>query len=253
MLNTTSRGPLPEVRPEALAFHRDHVVVDLLLGSALFRRRFVSGVGGGGHADVPRLMAGGVDLIGLSIATRFPDLQGRLSTSHFRALGFPMRRLGSDMALVEAIVARIRRWEAASGGRLRLVASGAQLDGIALDPGRGRVGAFLGIQGGHALDGDAGNVEVLRALGVRMLAPAHVMDNALVGSNTGVRRGGLTQHGRDVVAECERLGVVVDLAHMSSAGIRDTLPLLTRPFVLSHTGFTELSGRSSRWRRFSPA
>jgi membrane dipeptidase len=251
-LNTTSDGPLPPIRPEVLAFHRDHPVVDLLVGSALFRRRFVTGTGGG-HADLPRLIAGGVDLVGLSIATRHPDLRGTLSTPHFRALGFPVSRLGSDMALVEAIVARIRRWESGSGGRLRLVGSSPDLDATARSDPPAVVRAFLGIQGGHALDGDAANVARSHALGVRMLAPAHVMDNALVGSNTGVRRAGLTGYGREIIGECERLGVVVDLAHMSVAGIRDTLPLLTRPFVLSHTGFTAISGRSSRWRSFSPA
>ncbi len=49
------------------------------------------------------------------------------------------------------------------------------------------------------------------------------------------------------------MGIVVDLAHMSPAGIRDTLPLLRRPFVLSHTGFRRLGGATSRMpgRRFT--
>lgn len=253
VLNTTSGAPLPAVRPEVLAFHREVVVIDLLVGSALFRRSFVTRQRGG-HADLPRLLAGGVDLVGLSIATRHPDLRGTLSTSQFRALGFPMRRLRTNMQLVAAIARRIRRWEAESTGRLRLIGSAVGLDELAtIGPGDGVVRAFLGVQGGHALDGDAANICRLHALGVRMLALSHVMDNGLVGSNTGVRRGGLTAHGRDVIAECERVGIVVDLAHMASAGIRDTLPLLTRPFMVSHTGFRAMSGQASRWRRFSPA
>jgi len=116
------------------------------------------------------------------------------------------------------------------------------------------VRAFIGVQGGHVLEGDLANVERLHARGVRMMALAHVMDNALVGSNTGRRAYGLTVFGREVVAELERVGIVVDLAHMSPAGIRDTLPLLKRPFVLSHTGFQRLSGATSRipGRRFTP-
>jgi membrane dipeptidase len=251
-LGTTSRAPVPPVRPEVLAFHRNETVVDLLVGSVLFRRGFV-GRQRGGHADVPRLLAGGVDLVGLSIATRHPDLRGTLSTPQFRALGLPVSRLRTDMALVEAFAGRIRRWAAASGGRLQLVDSAGALDERATRSASGVVRAFIGVQGGHALDGDAANVARLLAMGVRMLSPAHVMDNALVGSNTGARRGGLTAHGRDVIAECQRLGVVVDLAHMSPAGIGDALPLLTRPFLVSHTGFTAMSGGGSRWRRFSPA
>jgi membrane dipeptidase len=252
LLNTTPGRPLPHIRPEVMAFHRQAAVVDLLVGSALFRRRFVTRQEGG-HADVPRLLAGGVDLIGLSIATRLPDLRGSLSTPHFRALGFPMSGLRTNLELVRAIAARVGRWEGRSGGALQLVGSVGGLTGIASSTDEGVVRAFLGVQGGHALDGDAANVARLHELGVRMLALSHVMDNALVGSNTGVRRGGLTSHGRDVIAECERLGIVVDLAHMSPAGIRDALPLLRAPFMVSHTGFTAMSGRASHWRRFSPA
>ena len=263
VLNSTAvrHASLPRVRPEVLAFHRRAPVVDLLVGSAVFRRRFVTREPGG-HADVPRLLAGGVDLVGLTIATRHPDLRGTLSTPQFRALGFPMARLRTDMAIAGAIAGRIRGWARASEGRLLLVNSADGFErlasGAASSDGGGRqdggvVRAFLGVQGGHVLDGDARNVERLHGLGVRMLALAHVMDNDVVGSNTGVHRGGLSGLGREVVAECQRVGIVVDLAHMSSAGIQDTVPLLRRPFLLSHTGFSELCGRGSRWRRYSPA
>ena len=60
------------------------------------------------------------------------------------------------------------------------------------------------------------------------------MDNDVVGSGTGRRAGGLTVFGREVIAELESQGVIVDLAHMSAPGIEQTLPLLTRPFTLSH-------------------
>ncbi|HET7676543.1 MAG TPA: membrane dipeptidase [Candidatus Limnocylindrales bacterium] len=249
ILNTTAAAP-PPVRPEVLAFHRSLPVVDLLVGTVLFRRSFMRRLGHG-HVDLPRLREGGVDLIGLSIATRFPDLRGTLSAPHFRSLGMPRKALGSGMAIAEWLVQRIEGWAAASAGGLKVVRDAAGLEGRPRAD--GSVGAFIGVQGGHVLDGDARNVERLHALGVRMLAPAHVMDNELVGSGTGARAGGLTPFGREVVAECERLGIAVDLAHMSSAGIRDTVPLLRRPFLLSHTGLRSLAGGRSRWRRYSPA
>jgi microsomal dipeptidase-like Zn-dependent dipeptidase len=74
-----------------------------------------------------------------------------------------------------------------------------------------------------------------------MFAPAHVMDNALVGSSTGRLSGGLTEYGREVIAELEAQSIIVDLAHMSVAGISQALPLLRRPFVLSHTGLTDIA------------
>jgi microsomal dipeptidase-like Zn-dependent dipeptidase len=250
VLHTTAIAA-PKVDAEVASFHAAVPVVDLVVGTALFRAEFLR-PRGRGHADLPRLVDGGVDLVGFTIATRHPDLRGTLSTPHFWSLGLPVSTLRSDGAIAEALMGRIEGWAARSGGRLRMVRTASDLVGIV--PGGPLVRAFIGIQGGHVLEGDAGNVERLHRLGVRMLAPAHVMDNALVGSNTGARRDGLTGFGREVVAELEHRGIVIDLAHMSRRGIDDTLPLLSRPFVLSHTGFTRVSGAGSRvpGRRFTP-
>jgi membrane dipeptidase len=265
---TAVRGP-HQVRGDVLAFHRSIPVVDLLVGTALFHRDLLRGRPGG-HADLPRLLDSGVDLIGLSIATRFPDLRGTLSAPHFRLLGL---RAGTNMELVEALMRRIEGWAAASGGRLRMVRSGSELGDLGgpgelargLDPGAsvdGPVGgpmdrpvvrAFIGVQGGHVLDGDPTNIDRLATMGVRMFGLGHVMDNELVGSGTGVRRGGLTPAGREVVERAQAAGILVDLAHVSLAGIEETLPLLRRSFVVSHTGLHRLARGRSRWRRYSPA
>jgi microsomal dipeptidase-like Zn-dependent dipeptidase len=247
LLHTVALPPPYEVRPDVLAFHRSVPVVDLLVGSVLFRRGFIARRRHG-HVDLPRLLEGGVDLVGLSIATRFPDRRGSLSRIHFRSLGVPTAALSSDMAPVEHFVDRIRGWARASGGRLRVVSGGADVGAAG-----GGVRAFVGVQGAHVLEGEPRNVERLHALGVRMLALAHVMDNEVIGSGTGRGAGGLSGLGREVVAECERVGIVVDLAHASVAGIRDVLRVARRPPVVSHTGFTALAGGASRWRRYSPA
>lgn len=223
-------------------------VVDLLVGSAIMRADFVPRRGHG-HVDLPRAREGGIDLLGLSIATRLPDLRGTFSSPFFWSQGLSRSTRRSDLAIANALIDRVEGWESGSDGALQIVRSAADLDRV----GDGdRLRAFLGAQGGHILDGDLANLERLQARGLRMLALAHVMDNGLVGSDTGIRRGGLTPFGRDVIAECQRLGVVVDLAHMSEAGITDALPLLRPPFALSHTGFTALASQRSRVRRYSP-
>jgi membrane dipeptidase len=247
---TAVRGP-HRVRGDVLAFHRAIPVVDLLVGTALFHRDLLRGRPGG-HVDLPRLLDGGVDLVGFSIATRFPDLRGTLSAPHFRLLGLPA---GTNMELVEALVRRIEGWATASGGRLRLVRSRSDLDDLEAGTrvGEPMVRAFIGVQGGHVLDGDPTNLDRLARLGVRMFGLGHVMDNELIGSGTGARRGGLTPAGREVVERAQAAGLVVDLAHVSPAGIAETLPLLRRPFVVSHTGLHRLARGHSRWRRYSPA
>jgi microsomal dipeptidase-like Zn-dependent dipeptidase len=185
------------------------------------------------------LRAVGVNVVGLTIATRWPNLRGTLSGWHFRSLGMPARVTRSDMAMAEWLIRRIGGWCDQSDGGLVIPRSRADLDAC-LAPG-GPVGVLLGVQGGHVLEESIANIARLRALGVRMFAPAHVMDNALVGSSTGRLAGGLTDYGREVIAELEAQSIIVDLAHMSVAGISQSLPLLTRPFVLSHTGFTDVA------------
>ena len=224
-------------------------MVDLLVGSALFRDSFVGG--GRGHVDLPRARAVGVNVVGLTIATRWPNLRGSLSGWHFRSLGMPAGAMRTNVAMAEWLIGRIQGWCDQSDGGLVVLRSAADLQRC-LAPG-GPVGILLGVQGGHVLDGDLVNVARLRAAGVRMLAPAHVMDNALVGSGTGRLSGGLTDYGREVIAELEAKSIVVDLAHMSTAGISGALRLLKRPFVLSHTGLTDIAGGRSRWRRYSEA
>ncbi len=220
-----------------------------MVGSALFRESFVPG--GGGHVDLPRLRGAGVNVVGLTVATAWPDLKGSLSRWHFRSLGLPASAVGSNLAIAEWVIGRINGWCLESGGGLVVVRSLADLEACLVEG--GPVGVLIGVQGGHVLDGSVANVARLRELGVRMFALAHVMDNALVGSSTGRSRGGLTDHGREVISELEAQSIIVDLAHMSLGGISDALPLLGRPFVLSHTGLTDIAGSRSRWRRYSPA
>jgi len=204
--------------------------IDLLIGSALFRDSFV--VGSPGHVDLPRLEAVGYGVVGLTVATTWPDLSGTLSRWHFRSLGLPRTAVASRMAIADWIIDRIEAWCGESGGRLVVVRTRGDLEQC-LAVG-GPVGVLLGVQGGHVLEGNVANVERLRERGIRMFAPAHVMDNDVVGSGTGKRATGLSAFGREMIGELERVGIIVDLAHMSLAGIDDTLPLLTRPFTLSH-------------------
>ncbi len=191
-----------------------------------------------------------MNVVGLTVATSWPDLGGSLSRWHFRSLGLPAAAVGSRMAIAEWVIGRIERWCSESDGRLVIVRSATDLDACVAES--GPVGVLLGVQGGHVLDGDVGNLTRLREAGVRMFAPAHVMDNALVGSGTGRQATGLTDFGREVICGLEAQSIIVDLAHMSVAGIEQALPLLRRPFVLSHTGLTDRAGGGGRWRRYSP-
>lgn len=223
--------------------------MDLLVGSPLFRDHFVRG-GARGHFDLPRARAIGVNVVGLTVATSWPDVRGSLSHWHFRSLGMPRSVASSRMAIAEWLIGRIEQWSAEATGKLLIIRTADDLDRcVAPD---GPLGVVLGVQGGHVLEGDLRNVRRLRDLGVRMLAPAHVMDNDAVGSGTGATARGLTEFGRELVAELEAQAIAVDLAHMSVLGIRDALSLLRRPFLVSHTGVSSADGAGRRGiRRYS--
>ena len=228
---------------------RNAPAVDLLVGSVLFRDSFVRG--GRGHADLPRLVAAGYRFVGLTVATTWPDLQGSLSRWHFRSLGLPSSAVRSPFAVAQWLIGRVERLCEASDGKLVVVRTSSDLDLCLADD--GPVGVLLGVQGGHVLEGDLRNVERLRELGVRMFAPAHVMDNDVVGSGTGKRATGVTDFGRSVIQELEAQAVIVDLAHMSVPGVEAVLPTLTRPFVLSHGALRDETARPGRFRRYGAA
>ncbi len=161
--------------------------IDLLVGSALFRDSFVHG--GRGHVDLPRLRSVGYGVVGLTVATTWPNIGGSLSRWQFRSLGLPGPAVGSRMAIANWVVDWIERWCAESDSRLVVVRSARDVEVCLAE--NGPVGVLLGVQGGHVLEGDAGNVALLRERGISS-APAHVMDNDVVGSGTGRVAGGLS-------------------------------------------------------------
>lgn len=98
------------------------------------------------------------------------------------------------------------------------------------------IGGFLGIEGAHCLEGKLENVQKLYDEGVRMMAPTHFFDNELGGSAHGISGEGLTDFGRAVIKEMDRLNMIIDLAHVSPKMIDDILDLTTKPTLVSHTG-----------------
>jgi membrane dipeptidase len=113
---------------------------------------------------------------------------------------------------------------------------------------QGRVAALGGIEGGHALEGSIACLDAFARRGVRYLGLLHFSANALGAPARGKGEDpdqGLTAFGRDVVRECERLGVIVDLAHINRRGFFDALGVMTRAPMVTHTG---VAGVTPHWR-----
>jgi len=98
------------------------------------------------------------------------------------------------------------------------------------------VASLLGAEGGHAIAGSLGVLRMLYALGVRYLTLTH---NANVGwadsATDEPQAGGLTEFGRDVVREMQRIGMLVDFSHVAVSTMNDALDVAEAPVIFSHS------------------
>lgn len=101
----------------------------------------------------------------------------------------------------------------------------------------GRIASLLGMEGGHAIGGSLGVLRQMYALGVRYMTLTHFRNTAWADSATDApAHHGLTPFGRDVVREMQRLGMLVDLSHVSAETMRAALAVAGAPVMFSHSG-----------------
>jgi membrane dipeptidase len=102
-----------------------------------------------------------------------------------------------------------------------------------------KIALLITMEGVEPLGTDLSLLRIFYELGVRVIGLTHARRNAAGNGGafaaTGSSREGLTPFGRDVVSECESLGVIVDLAHISPAGFDEILAITSKPPIISHT------------------
>jgi membrane dipeptidase len=105
----------------------------------------------------------------------------------------------------------------------------------------GRVASLLGVEGGHAIDGSLAVLRRLYAAGVRYMTLTHSASTPWADSATAPpQHDGLTRFGRDVVAEMNRLGMLVDLSHVAPSTMFDALEASAAPVIFSHSSVRAL-------------
>ena len=241
----TTVAPPYEASAQARELHLTLEVADLHADSLLWGRDLLAR-GTQGQVDIPRLIEGNVSLQVLAATTQSPRHlnieRNDDRTDDIRliaiASGWPLATYRSLLARAVHLADRAAYLEAHGEGSFRLICTRADLADYRAARGadRAMTAGLLAVEGAHALDGDVANVDVLFAVGYRMMSPSHFFDNAFGGSAHGVLKGGLTPAGRQMIERMEALGMVVDVAHASSATIDDVLAMATRPVVASHTG-----------------
>jgi membrane dipeptidase len=104
---------------------------------------------------------------------------------------------------------------------------------------RGRIALLITMEGIEPLGTDLNQLRVFYELGVRSIGLTHARTNAAghggIFAASGSSPQGLTAFGRELVIECDRLGVIIDLAHINPAGFDEILSITKRPPIVSHT------------------
>jgi membrane dipeptidase len=104
---------------------------------------------------------------------------------------------------------------------------------------KGKIALLITMEGAEPLGTDLNLLRIFYELGVRSIGLTHARSNEAGHGGTfassGSSQEGLTKFGRDLVRECEVLGVIIDLAHINPAGFKDILSMTTKPPIISHT------------------
>lgn len=168
-----------------------------------------------GHLDIFRLKEGGVDI--QVFAVFIEDTYK------------PHNSLKRTLQLIDCFFSEIEE----NRDNISLVVNYNQIKEVNQG---GKIAAILSIEGGEALEGDLAALRVLYKLGVRWLTltwnQRNQIADGLYESRTG---GGLTEFGLKVIDEMDRLGMVIDISHLSEAGFWDVIKHSKKPIVASHS------------------
>ncbi len=247
-MNKVDGKPLPKVSAEAIALHKTLTIVDLHSDTLMWKRDVLERAERG-HMDLPRLVEGNVALQVFSSVSKTPkgqnyDANGADSDNITLLAVAQMQPVRTWNSLLERSLwhsKKLHLAEAASDsdGGLRLVDTSSKIDSLLATRKGVRsvpVGGLLSIEGLQNLEGKAANLDKLYKAGFRMAGITHFFDNELAGSMHGIKKGGLTPLGREVIRRMEDKGMIVDIAHCSRQCVTEILAMARRPVVSSHGG-----------------
>jgi membrane dipeptidase len=168
------------------------------------------------HTDIPRLRRGNVGAQFWSVYV--PAELGRKGTALLTTI--------EQMTLVQEMVRRFP-----DAFEIALTA-----DDVERCRRTGRIASLIGVEGGHCIEGSLANLRRLHDLGARYMTLTHADTTEWADAATDQpRHGGLTPFGEEVVREMNRLGMLVDLSHVSPDTMRAALRVTAAPIIFSHS------------------
>ena len=173
-----------------------------------------------GHTDIPRLREGGVG-------------------AQFWAAYVPSTYIGRGAARVALEQIDLIKRMSARYPELEMAYT---VDDVRRIVGSGRIASLIGIEGGHAIENSLGALRMFYALGTRYMTLTHSATLDWADSATDdPRHGGLSEFGEEVVREMNRLGMLVDISHVSPETMADVLRVSEAPVIASHSNARSLT------------
>lgn len=206
------------ISPELRTLYHDAIVIDTHDDTP--SRISIEGVDIGkrlpdGNVDIPRLLDGGVTGIFFSI---WPD-----------PVFAPHQAIRRSLELIDVVYKVID----ANPDRIGLAVNAADVVRLKKE---GKVAALMGMEGGHGIEDNLAALRMFHRLGVRYMTLTHSNTNNWADSSTDAPRWhGLNELGKSVVREMNRIGMIVDLSHVSDETFYAALAVTTKPVILSHS------------------
>src|ERR1700722_9907765 len=214
----TQRTAADDVADRAHKLHFSSIVLDthadttqrLLDGKFDIAERHADG-----HIDIPRMREGGLNAQFFSIwmsGKTVGPIAVKKSLDQIDAVRTMVRTHPKDLVL--AVTAEdVRR-----------------------APAQGKIAILMGMEGGHMIDNDLAVLRMYSALGVRYMTLSHFFNNDWADSSTDTpAHNGLTDFGKDVVREMNRVGMLVDISHVADKTFYDALEVSKAPLLASHS------------------
>ena len=201
-----------------------------------------------GHNDLPwqfhKLSEAGLDGIELAddttkltppLATDLKRLQAGGVGGQFWAVYVPASMHGAEaVAMLLEQMDRVHRFINRHCDKLELALTA---DDVVRVHGQGKIASLIGLEGGHGIHNSLAVLRMSRALGARYMTLTHVKNNDWADASTDLpAHHGLTPFGGEVVREMNRLGMMVDLSHVSDETMRAAISISAAPVICSHSG-----------------
>jgi len=177
----------------------------------------VSGPTDDGDFDYPRAVAGGLNAPFMSIYT-----SAKLEAE------------GGSKAKAEDLIDLVERIVESAPDKFAIALSA---DDVERNFANGIISLPMGMENGSPIEGDLGNLQYFYDRGIRYITLAHSLSNQIADSSYDVNRqwDGLSEFGESVVREMNRLGIMVDISHVSDAAFHDVIELTNVPVIASHS------------------